>query len=65
MYNASRSAHSWCLVIGYGKQNLSITNQVELSAGATPKLAAADEGTKPLHAVLLTSTQSNYCLRFT
>jgi len=30
---------------------LSISNQVELSAGATPKLAAADEGTKPLHAV--------------
>ena len=31
---------------------LSISNQVELSAGATPKLAAADEGTKPLCAIL-------------
>jgi len=35
---------------------LSISNQVELSAGATPKLAAADEGTKQLCAILLTSS---------
>ena len=32
--------------------HLSISNQVELPAGATPKLAAADEGTKPLCAIL-------------
>jgi len=56
---------------------LSISNQVELSAGITPKLAAADEGTKPLCAILFdlfirivhikvamfpTLLESNYCL---